>query len=166
LPLSDKSRRRPLQIPNLTTNLVRIYRIAFRPSIHREARQVASRIMTTNRPIWRRPIWLHHSQCFPTCSRVESSTVEARSHRRESQFLPIQSLAMPSARRKHTCTVVLELIVTRDGLPEDIKVVRSVGPALDNKAIEAVRKWKFAPATKNGKPVTVQIRVEVKFALY
>ncbi len=67
---------------------------------------------------------------------------------------------------KETGTVVLELIVTPNGLPEDIKVAKSLGPELDKKAIEAVRKWKFAPATKDGKPVAVRIKVEVKFALY
>ncbi len=67
---------------------------------------------------------------------------------------------------KDVGTVVLELIVTPDGLPEDIKVVKSIGLGLDNKAIEAVKKWKFAPATKDGKRVAVKIRVEVKFALY
>jgi TonB family protein len=67
---------------------------------------------------------------------------------------------------KDVGTVVLELIVTPDGHPEDIKVVTSPSPGLDNKAIEAVSKWKFAPATKDGKPVAVKIRVEVKFALY
>ena len=67
---------------------------------------------------------------------------------------------------KDVGTVVLELIVTPDGLPEDIKVVKSIGLGLDNKAVEAVKKWKFAPATKDGKPVAVKIRVEVQLALH
>ena len=37
---------------------------------------------------------------------------------------------------------------------------------LDQKAIEAVRNWKFEPAKNNGKPVAVQINVEVNFRLY
>jgi TonB family protein len=37
---------------------------------------------------------------------------------------------------------------------------------LDQKAVEAVRKWKFEPAMKDGKPVAVQISVEVNFRLY
>ena len=41
-----------------------------------------------------------------------------------------------------------------------------LGLGLDEKAIEAVRNWKFEPALKDGKPVAVQINVEVNFRLY
>jgi TonB family protein len=68
------------------------------------------------------------------------------------------------ARFQGTC--VLWLIVDSDGNPRDIKIARSLGKGLDEKAIEAVRKWKFEPARKNGKPVAVQINVEVSFRLY
>jgi protein TonB len=63
-------------------------------------------------------------------------------------------------------TVVLELVVTPNGLPKDFTVAKSLGPELDKKAIEAVKTWRFEPAIKDGKPVMVKIRVEVKFALY
>jgi protein TonB len=53
-----------------------------------------------------------------------------------------------------------------DGKPRDIKVARALGMGLDEKAIEAVRNWKFEPAMKDGKPVSVQINVEVNFRLY
>src|SRR5260370_16796469 len=69
------------------------------------------------------------------------------------------------SKAKETGTVVLELIVTPNGLPEDIKVAKSLGPELDKKAIEAVRKCKFAPATKDGKPVPLRIKVSLTFAL-
>ena len=45
-------------------------------------------------------------------------------------------------------------------------MTRRLGMGLDEKAIEAVRKWKFEPAMKDGKPVAVQISVEVNFRLY
>jgi TonB family protein len=45
-------------------------------------------------------------------------------------------------------------------------VQRTLGLGLDEKAIEAVRQWKFDPARKNGQPVAVQINVEVNFRLY
>jgi len=67
---------------------------------------------------------------------------------------------------KYQGTVVLWLIVGPDGRPRDVKVARSLGMGLDQKAIEAVRKWKFEPAMKDGKPVAVQINVEVNFRLY
>jgi TonB family protein len=45
-------------------------------------------------------------------------------------------------------------------------VQRSLGMGLDEKAIEAVRQWKFEPAKLNGQSVPVQINVEVNFRLY
>jgi TonB family protein len=67
---------------------------------------------------------------------------------------------------KHQGTVVLWMIVDPNGSPRDVRVTRSLGMGLDQKAIEAVRKWKFEPARKDGKPVAVQISVEVNFRLY
>jgi TonB family protein len=67
---------------------------------------------------------------------------------------------------KYQGTVVLWLIVDPSGKPRDVKVARALGMGLDQKAIEAVRNWKFEPAMKDGKPVAVQINVEVNFRLY
>jgi TonB family protein len=58
------------------------------------------------------------------------------------------------------------LVVGEDGKPRDIKVTKPLGKGLDEKAVEAVRSWKFDPARKDGKPVAVQIAVEVDFHLY
>ena len=63
-------------------------------------------------------------------------------------------------------TCVLWLIVGADGHPRDIRVARAIGMGLDEKAIEAVRTWRFKPARKDGQPVAVQINVEVEFRLY
>lgn len=62
-------------------------------------------------------------------------------------------------------TVVLGLVVGRDGLPRDVEVVRSLSPGFDQEAVNAVKKWRFAPATKDGKPVAVRINVEIRFVL-
>ncbi len=67
---------------------------------------------------------------------------------------------------KYQGVVVLWLIVDQNGNPRDLKVARSLGMGLDQKAIEAVRNWKFEPAQKDGHPVAVQINVEVNFRLY
>jgi periplasmic protein TonB len=67
---------------------------------------------------------------------------------------------------KHQGTVLLWLIVGADGQPRDIKVIRSLGMGLDQKAVESVRQWKFSPALKEGKPVAVQVNVEVAFTLH
>lgn len=65
----------------------------------------------------------------------------------------------------HQGSCVLRLIVGTDGKPYDISEVRTVGMGLDEKAIEAVRQWVFEPARRAGKPVAVQIDVEVSFRL-
>jgi TonB family protein len=67
---------------------------------------------------------------------------------------------------KYQGTCVLLLIVGPDGLPRDIRVTNTLGLGLDEKAIETVRKWRFEPARKDGKPVAVQIAVQVNFHLY
>ncbi len=62
-------------------------------------------------------------------------------------------------------TVVLSLIVDDKGQPQELKVVRALGLGLDQKAIEAVTKWRFKPGMKDGKPVAVQATIEVNFRL-
>lgn len=62
--------------------------------------------------------------------------------------------------------VVLTLVVAKSGEPQDIKIAKSLNPALDEKAIEAVSKWRFAPATKDGEPMALRVNVEVNFHLY
>jgi periplasmic protein TonB len=61
---------------------------------------------------------------------------------------------------------VLSVVVGPDGLPEDIKIKRPLGHGLNEKAIEAVKQWKFDPARKNGVPVGVRINVDFLFRLY
>ena len=62
-------------------------------------------------------------------------------------------------------TVVLFVIVDEKGNPRDLKVLRALGLGLDQKAIEAVEKWKFRPGLKDGRPVSVQATIEVNFRL-
>jgi TonB family protein len=63
-------------------------------------------------------------------------------------------------------TTVLAVVVGSDGNVSDVQVARPLGMGLDEKAVEAVRAWRFRPAMKDGQPVTVQINVEVNFRLY
>lgn len=67
---------------------------------------------------------------------------------------------------KYQGTVVLWLVVGPDGKPHDIRVQQSLGMGLDEKAIEAIRRWKFEPGRKDGIAVAVQVDVEVTFHLY
>ncbi len=67
---------------------------------------------------------------------------------------------------KYQGSVVLWAVIDANGRPVQLRVQRSLGMGLDEKAIEAVRTWKFAPALKNGQPVAVQVNIEVNFRLY
>lgn len=61
-------------------------------------------------------------------------------------------------------TVLLTLIVDVNGNPNDVRVVRGIGSGLDEKAVEAVKKYKFKPAIfKGGQAVPVSIKIEVNF---
>ena len=66
---------------------------------------------------------------------------------------------------KYQGTVVLNLIVQRDGSVRDIRIIQPLGLGLDEKAIEAVRQWRFKPGVKNGLPVDVSAVIEVTFRL-
>jgi TonB family protein len=61
--------------------------------------------------------------------------------------------------------VHLSLIVDEHGIPTNIAVISPLGDGLDQKAIEAVTRWRFKPATKNGVPVAAKAQVEVSFRL-
>jgi TonB family protein len=61
------------------------------------------------------------------------------------------------------CTVVLRVIVGRDGLVHAPRIVRHVDADLDGMAIEWVKKWRFEPARKDEKPVAVETNLEVRF---
>lgn len=63
-------------------------------------------------------------------------------------------------------TVILAMEVGVDGKVHDVQVLRLLDVVLDQKAIEAVRQWKFSPARMKGLPVPVQIQVEVNFRLH
>jgi periplasmic protein TonB len=67
---------------------------------------------------------------------------------------------------KYQGSVLLWLVVGPNGRPRDIRVQRSLGMGLDEKALEAVSQWRFQPATLDGQAVAVQINVEVSFRLY
>lgn len=62
-------------------------------------------------------------------------------------------------------SVIISLLVTEDGLPTDPHVLKSLGYGLDEIALDAARKYRFQPATLDGKPVPVRTTVELKFRL-
>jgi protein TonB len=62
-------------------------------------------------------------------------------------------------------TVVLEAVIRKDGTVDVLHLVRSLGFGLDQNAIEALRRWRFRPATKNGTAVDSTLNIEVRFNL-
>ena len=66
---------------------------------------------------------------------------------------------------KYQGEVSLSIVVDEEGVPQNIKVTRGLGLGLDEKAIEAVAKWRFKPGTKDGRPVAVMGTVAMSFHL-
>jgi len=70
----------------------------------------------------------------------------------------------PDAREKKIeGSVLLGFTVNHDGNTESIQVKRSVYPSIDQAAVEAVSKWRFEPAMKNGEPVSMWMEAEINF---
>jgi periplasmic protein TonB len=66
---------------------------------------------------------------------------------------------------KYQGTVLLYVEIDSAGHAQNMRVLHSLGLGLDEKAMEAVKKWRFRPGTKDGKPVTVVATIEVNFRL-
>jgi protein TonB len=82
-------------------------------------------------------------------------------------FQPDAEFSDEARRAKYQGVCIVEIVVDAQGNPQNPRVVRTLGMGLDEKAIEAVMKYKFRPARKNGKPVAVwPVNIEVNFKLY
>ena len=77
---------------------------------------------------------------------------------------PKYTYAARRARLEGDC--ILELVVDAQGRPQDIQVKKALGKGLDQNAVKAVKKYRFNPATLNGKPVAVQIDINVHFCYF
>jgi periplasmic protein TonB len=62
--------------------------------------------------------------------------------------------------------VMVGLWVDEKGLPTHVRVVRGLGMGLDEKAVEAVKQYRFRPSMENGKPVTVSMNIDVMFQIF
>jgi len=96
----------------------------------------------------------HHEKAAHHAHTAGGHALHAREHSEEAR------------KAKYQGTVVLWLVVDASGRPQQIRVQRALGMGLDEKAIEAVKQWKFDPARKDGQAVPVMINVEVNFRLY
>ena len=81
-------------------------------------------------------------------------------------YMPEPEYSKKARKAKLQGTVVLSIIINANGEVHEITVEKSLGLGLDEKAIEAVRQWRFEPAMKDGKPVAVRVHVQTSFHLY
>jgi TonB family protein len=82
-------------------------------------------------------------------------------------YCPIPQYSDEARKAKYQGTVVLQVTITPDGRAINISVVKGPGLGLEEKAIEAVKGWKFKPAVgPNGKIVPTIVPIEVTFRLY
>ena len=98
----------------------------------------------------------------PDCSHVPDRDVTPP----HTTYTPEPEYSDKARKKRIQGVVVLSVTVGADGLPHDIKVDKGIGYGLDEKAIEAVSRWKFDPARKDGQPIDKEIKVEVQFRLY
>ena len=78
----------------------------------------------------------------------------------------IPSYSEEARKAKVAGNVLVNLWVDTNGLPSHVRVIRGVGMGLDEKAVEAVKQYRFKPAMENGKPVLVELNVEVNFQIF
>jgi TonB family protein len=78
----------------------------------------------------------------------------------------IAEFSNEARRKKMQGVIAIGLIVSAQGKPQNLCLMRSIGYGLDAKAAEAVQQYQFDPAIKDGVPVASRIHVEVVFRLY
>jgi len=93
--------------------------------------------------------------------RIEPSVIPPRP-----LYTPEPKYPRTARTRKVQGIVKLSVTIGMDGQVHDVKVAQSLEPSLDADAIDAVKKWKFAPATKDGTPVAHRMTLEVDYRLY
>jgi len=109
------------------------------------------------------PLALETKTGTPTPSENLFRMNETTPPRIERRGEPMYSEAARALGIQGSC--LLNVTIDEQGLPTDISIVRPLGYGLDEKAIEAISKWRFKPAMKDGRPVKIAANVEMKFRL-
>jgi TonB family protein len=81
-------------------------------------------------------------------------------------YTPEPEYSESARKAKIRGTVQLAVAIDATGVAHIVRVVKPLEPGLDQNAVEAIEKWRFTPATKDGKPVAVQMEVEVGSSLH
>ena len=109
-----------------------------------------------------------YGQCRPT-PRDPSAIVPGPLDRRITQPILVQKVEpeYTAEAKEAQCegTVLLVAVVGSDGKVHDAKVSRSLDAGLAQNAIAALDRWRFEPGRKNGRPVAVPSRIEIRFRL-
>jgi TonB family protein len=79
---------------------------------------------------------------------------------------PIAEFTDAARKAKYQGTCTLSLIVDKNGMPQNIQVIKSLDYGLEQNAVNTVKKYRFKPAMKDDGPVPVQIKVVVNFKLF
>jgi protein TonB len=81
-------------------------------------------------------------------------------------FAPEPEFSEEARKSKVSGNVLVYLQVDEQGRPIHVRVLRGLGMGLDEKALEAVRQYRFKPAMEDGRPVAVEMNVEVNFNIF
>ena len=81
-------------------------------------------------------------------------------------YCPDPSYTERARQAKVNGVVVLEVLVSKEGQTKQVHMLKMLGYGLDEKALEAIKGWKFRPATKDGSPIAVIVPVEVTFRTF
>lgn len=81
-------------------------------------------------------------------------------------YAPDPRFSNEARRKKFQGVCIVSVIVDTRGNPREIEVLQHLGMGLEQKAVDTVRRYKFKPATLDGKPVAVAVKIQVNFKLY
>lgn len=81
-------------------------------------------------------------------------------------YKPEPEFSEEARKAKYTGVVTVDLVVDTKGNATRVRVIHGLGMGLDEKAVEAVKQYRFKPAMENGKPVPVEVYIEVNFQIF
>ncbi len=81
-------------------------------------------------------------------------------------YSPDAEFTDEARRAQYSGVCIISMIVDALGMPQNVQVVKPLGYGLSEKAIEAVIRYRFKPAMRNGEPVPVMVAVKINFHLY
>ena len=82
------------------------------------------------------------------------------------KYAPEPDMSDEARKAKYQGTVVVRVVIDKNGLVSRISVDQTLGMGLDAQAVSAVKRWRFQPGTREGQPVAVEMIIQVSFKLY